>query len=215
MAKDKSRGKKQDLRLGIMGGTFNPIHHGHLVMAEEVRNKFGLDKVIFVPTGNPPHKDSQELAAAQDRYLMTVLATMTNLYFEVSPLEIERQGVSYTIDTIKEFKKTYGKSTKIYFITGADAILSIFTWKNMEDLLESCSFIAATRPGYCLQELKSKIEAINPAYLKHIHLVEVPGIAVSSTDVRERIREGKPIKYLMPETVESYIIKNKLYEDPR
>jgi len=210
MAKGKE--KKQGLRLGIMGGTFNPIHHGHLVMAEEVRNKFALDKVIFVPTGNPPHKQISELVSAQDRYLMTVLATMTNLYFEVSNLEIEREGVSYTIDTIKEFKKVYGKNTKIYFITGADAILSIFTWKNMEDLLESCSFIAATRPGYCLDELKTKIEAINPAYIKHIHLVEVPGVAVSSTDVRERIRDGKPIKYLMPETVESYIIKNKLYQ---
>lgn len=208
----RSKVKKKGIRLGIMGGTFNPIHHGHLVMAEEVRNKFELDKVIFVPTGTPPHKKSEELVSAQDRYLMTVLATMTNLCFEVSTIEIEREGVSYTIDTISEFKKVYGQETKIYFITGADAILSIFTWKDMDHLLESCEFIAATRPGYCLEELRTNIEAINPDYLKHIHLVEVPGIAVSSTDVRERIRDNKPIKYLMPETVESYIIKNKLYQ---
>jgi len=209
----KLRKAQNDLRIGIMGGTFNPIHHGHLVMAEEVRNKFCLDKVIFVPTGNPPHKNIENLVSAQDRYLMTVLATMTNLCFEVSSLEIERRGVSYTIDTIREFKKVYGKNTKIYFITGADAILSIFTWKDVDGLLASCEFIAATRPGYCLSELQGKIEAINPAYLEHVNLVEVPGIAVSSTDVRERIKEGKPIKYLLPETVESYIIKNRLYQD--
>lgn len=203
---------REEMRLGIMGGTFNPIHHGHLVTAEEVRNKFNLDKVIFVPTGTPPHKSSEKLVSAQDRYLMTVLATMSNLYFEVSNIEIEREGISYTVDTIKEFRKVYGQNTKIYFITGADAILSIFTWKNVEELLGSCNFIAATRPGYCLDELKTKIAAIDSNYMEYVHLVEVPGIAVSSTDVRQRIKEGKPIKYLMPETVESYIIKNKLYQ---
>lgn len=209
----KFRKTQNNLRLGIMGGTFNPIHHGHLVMAEEVRNNFKLDKVIFVPTGTPPHKNLGQLASAEDRYLMTVLATMTNLCFEVSSLEIERRGVSYTIDTVREFKQIYGQETQLYFITGADAILSIFTWKNVDALLASCEFIAATRPGYCLSELQEKIEAINPDYLKHVHLVEVPGIAVSSTDVRQRIKEGKPIKYLLPETVESYIIKNKLYRN--
>jgi len=203
---------KEKKRLGIMGGTFNPIHHGHLVVAEEVRTKFALDKVVFLPSGNPPHKNLNQILSTEHRYLMTILATMTNLYFEVSTLEIEREGMSYTIDTIKEFKKIYGEDTKLYFITGADAILSIFTWKNVEELLGSCDFIAATRPGYCLEELKSSIGALNEKYLQYIHLVEVPGIAVSSTDIRERIEAGKPIKYLVPETVESYIVKNKLYE---
>lgn len=201
------------LRLGIMGGTFNPIHNGHLVVAEEVRNLFQLDKVIFIPAGNPPHKQDKIMLPAEDRYLMTVLATMTNMYFEVSSMEIERGGLSYTVDTIKQLREKYGSKTKLYFITGADAILSIFTWKDVPQLLLSCEFIAATRPGYGLDDLRKKLEELDNDYLKHIHLVEVPGIAVSSTDVRRRIKEGKPIKYLLPENVESYIIKQKLYQE--
>lgn len=201
------------LRLGIMGGTFNPIHHGHLVVAEEVRNLFQLDKVIFIPAGNPPHKQDKTLLPAEDRYLMTVLATMTNMHFEVSSMEIERGGLSYTVDTIKQLREKYGSQTKLYFITGADAILSIFTWKDVPQLLLSCEFIAATRPGYRLDDLREKLGELAKDYLKHIHLVEVPGIAVSSTDVRRRIKEGKPIKYLLPENVESYIIKQKLYQE--
>lgn len=200
------------LRLGIMGGTFDPIHFGHLVTAEAVRDKFNLDKVIFVPSGNPPHKIKRSITDKKVRYLMTILATVTNPYFEVSAIEIEREGYTYTIDTIKEFKKIYGDSTDIYFITGADAILEILTWKNAEELLNICNFVAATRPGYANDTINSKIKYIKRMFNKDIFQVTVPSLAISSTDIRNRVFEGRPIKYLLPESVERYIEKCGLYK---
>ncbi|SNX55163.1 nicotinate-nucleotide adenylyltransferase [Thermoanaerobacterium sp. RBIITD] len=200
------------LRLGIMGGTFDPIHFGHLVTAEAVRDKFNLDKVIFVPSGNPPHKIKRSITDKKVRYLMTILATVTNPYFEVSAIEIEREGYTYTIDTIKEFKKIYGDSTDIYFITGADAILEILTWKNAEELLDICNFVAATRPGYANDTINSKIKYIKRMFNKDIFQVTVPSLAISSTDIRNRVFEGRPIKYLLPESVERYIEKCGLYK---
>ncbi|MDK2901283.1 putative nicotinate-nucleotide adenylyltransferase [Koleobacter methoxysyntrophicus] len=199
-------------RIGIMGGTFDPIHYGHLVTAEAVRTNYNLDYVIFVPTGKPPHKKEYEVTDSSHRYLMTVLATVTNPFFEVSRIEIDREGVSYTIDTIKQFKQIFGNKASLFFISGADAILEIITWKQVDALLDLCYFVAATRPGYELSELNKKIEYIKKVYKRNIYSLEVPAMAISSTDIRKRVKEGRSIKYLLPESVEHYIIKNGLYK---
>jgi nicotinate-nucleotide adenylyltransferase len=198
-------------RVGIMGGTFDPIHYGHLVTAEGVRATFDLDFVIFVPSGNPPHKKDYEVTDNRHRYLMTVLATVTNPYFEVSRIEIDREGYSYTIDTLESLRELFDSDTELYFITGADALLEILTWKKVDKLLGVCRFVAATRPGYEPTELKQKILTLKQAYGHEIYSVEVPAMAISSTDIRNRVRAKKPIKYLVPESVEYYIIKNRLY----
>ncbi|MEG1501352.1 MAG: nicotinate-nucleotide adenylyltransferase, partial [Clostridiales bacterium] len=139
-------------RIGLMGGTFDPIHYGHLVTAEAARYKYLLDEVIFVPSGNPPHKKERRISSADDRLMMSTLATVTNSFFSVSDLEIIRGGYSYTYDTVREFKQLYPHS-EIYFITGADAISEIITWKKVELLFDQCYFIAATRPGFDFDEL--------------------------------------------------------------
>jgi len=193
--------------LGIMGGTFNPIHHGHLVAAEVIRDEFGLDRVLFVPSGKPPHKYDNEIALPEHRWMMTVLATDSNAYFSVSAVEIERKGQSYTRDTIIELKKSSGNTTKCYFITGADAIAEISTWHKREDLPRLATFIAVSRPGYRLT-----IDKIDPRFRNCTHLIEIPALAISSTDIRKRLKEGKTIKYLVPEVVEKYIYKNYLYQ---
>jgi len=198
-------------RLGVMGGTFDPVHYGHLVTAEAVRDKFKLDRVIFVPTGKPPHKKGYKVTDAKHRYLMTVLATVTNPFFEVSRIEIDREGYTYTIDTILEFKKMLPEDTKIYFITGADAVLEILTWKKVDELLQLCNFVAATRPGYEPSQLNEMIKYVEKVYDSTIHMVEVPAMAISSTDIRRRVNTNRPIKYLVPESVEYYIMKNGLY----
>ena len=198
-------------RLGIMGGPFDPIHYGHLVTAEAARTEFDLAAVIFVPAGHPPHKKDHRLTPARHRYLMTVLAVATNPWFEVSRVEIDRPGYSYTIDTVQEFRRRYGEATELYFITGADAILEILTWHRVNDLLGLCQFIAATRPGYHLDGLGQVLASLTPEERGRIHLLEVPALAISSTDVRERVRRGRSIKYLLPEAVEHYIYKNRLY----
>ena len=199
-------------KLAIMGGTFDPIHIGHLVTAEEVRHEFGIDEVLFVPTGHPPHKSHMNMTTSEHRYLMTVLATAENPNFKVSRLEIEREGITYTVDTIKELKKIYGDKVKIYFITGADAVQKILTWKSPEELLTLCDFVAVTRPGYQKHELIAYVEELKRKYEVNIHFLEVPALAISSSNIRERINEMKPIKYLVPAEVENYIKKYNLYE---
>lgn len=200
-------------RVGLMGGTFDPIHYGHLVTAEEIRDKFNLEKVIFVPSGHPPHKIKRRVSEPEHRYLMTFLATAPNPFFEVSRVEIDRQGSTYTIDTIKQFKTEYGGEYEFYFITGADAILEILTWKDAEQLLGLCEFIAATRPGFNNNDIKEQLLHISSMYGKQIHSVEVPSLAISSTDIRQRMHDGRSIKYLLPESVEYYIKKCSLYVD--
>ncbi|ERM93031.1 nicotinate-nucleotide adenylyltransferase [Caldanaerobacter subterraneus] len=204
---------ERELRLGIMGGTFDPIHYGHLVTAEAVRDEFKLDKVIFVPAGNPPHKVKRKVTDKKHRYLMTILATITNPFFEVSSIEIDREGYTYTIDTIKEFKKMYGEKTLFYFITGADAVLEILSWKNADELLRLCYFVAATRPGIEGNKIDQELDKIRKLYGDVIYKVTVPSLAISSTDIRERVAKGRPIKYLLPEPVERYIQKYKLYKE--
>jgi nicotinate-nucleotide adenylyltransferase len=206
---------KKILSLGIMGGTFNPIHHGHLVTAEEALVQYELDRVIFIPSGHPPHKVDKEILAAEERYLMTVIATASNPDFSVSRIEIDRKGPSYAIDTVRELKKIYGAKTKIFFITGADAILEILTWKDSDKLYDQCSFIAATRPGYCLEKFK-KLHLLpenEPVRGKRptVFFMEIPALSISSTDIRQRIKESRPIQYLVPEGVANYIRKYGFY----
>ncbi|MGI5891563.1 MAG: nicotinate-nucleotide adenylyltransferase [Bacillota bacterium] len=195
------------LKLGLMGGTFDPIHYGHLVAAEAARDKFELDKVIFIPSGNPPHKRKRVVSLAQHRVMMTVLATITNPFFSVSRIEVDRPGYSYAYDTVCQFLEHYHNSD-IYFITGADAILEILSWNYIDELLKKCSFIAANRPGFNLKETKTL-----PAHvLKKVSFMEVPALAISSTDIRQRVAGGQTITYLLPEAVEMYIKKNGLYK---
>lgn len=200
-------------RIGIMGGTFDPIHYGHLVAAEVARAEFNLDKVIFIPAGNPPHKQQKSISDAEHRYLMTALAIASNPNFEVSRMEVDKKELTYTIDTVKELQGEYGEATDIYFITGADAMLELLTWYKIEELLTLCRFIAVTRPGFDKKDLEQKIREISSKYNGEVVCIEVPLLAISSTDIRERSLGGKPIKYLLPEAVEEYIVKNGLYKE--
>lgn len=201
---------RKPLRIGIMGGTFDPIHYGHLVTAEAARWEFQLDRVMFIPAGNPPHKSSRRVSPAEDRFAMSLLATVTHPNFSVSPLEMEREGPSYTVDTLKDLKAVYANA-ELYFITGADAILEILSWKNPEELLLTSSFVAASRPGYSSQQLDELLEKLPPELRERIIPLQVPALAISSSDLRRRVAEGRPIKYLLPEAVESYIRKAGLY----
>jgi nicotinate-nucleotide adenylyltransferase len=187
-----------------MGGTFNPIHYGHLVSAEVVRDSFKLEKVIFVPSYHTPYKGRRNLALPRHRYKMVALAIENNDYFCVSDIEMKRGGKSYTRDTMREFKEKFGKETKLFFITGADSIAQLPEWKRAKELLGLCEFIATSRPGFKLYRLPSQ-------YRKSIHLVKIPALAISSTDIRKRLAHGEPVKYLVPEMVEKYIYKHKLY----
>ena len=201
-------------RVGIMGGTFDPIHMGHLVTAEAARSKFNLNKVVFVPSGQPPHKKGKVITDKEHRYLMTVLATAANPYFEVSRTEIDRPGESYAIDTVRYIRSKMNPDSELYFITGADAIIEIVTWKDMEELFANCIFIAATRPGYNLEEMnKQLLKKLSPENLAKIIPLEVPAMAISSTDIRRRVKEERTIKYLLPESVENFIKKNDLYKN--
>lgn len=197
-------------RIGIMGGTFNPIHIGHLVTAEEAFYQFNLDEIIFIPSGHPPHKRDSDIADPEDRYLMTVIATASNPHFTVSRIEIDRKGPSYTVETLKELREIYGKDVKLFFITGADAIIEILTWKDPEIIADMCEFIAATRPGYSLKKFE-ELHLINNKRLPVVHFIEVPALAISSTSIRKRVREGRPIKYLVPDGVAAYLYKRGLY----
>ena len=196
--------KKCDIRIGIMGGVFDPIHIGHLFTAEEARIKFYLDKVIFVPVHSPTHKRNDRVTSSHHRLKMSTLATEDNPYFEVSKIEINRPGPSYTIDTIKEFRKMYSWEAKIFFITGADAFLEIETWYKKDELLKMCQFVAATRPGYDLSKLHYKFKKV-------LQVMEIPALAISSTDIRHRIRNGLSIKYIVLEIVREYIFQHSLY----
>ena len=201
--------EKSIKRLGIMGGTFDPIHYGHLVTAEAARSLFHLDQVIFVPAGRPPHKKWRDGSDGEHRAMMTLLAIITNPAFMLSRIELEREGYSFSIDTVRYYAERFGPETEIFFITGADAILEIATWKNTGALLEICTFIAATRPGYNLDEINHLPET----WRKRIELMEIPALAISSTDIRNRVAKKESIKYLLPESVEYYIMKQGLYRE--
>jgi nicotinate-nucleotide adenylyltransferase len=190
-------------RLGVMGGTFDPIHYGHLVTAEEALVQFALDAVVFVPTGRPWMKGEREVSPAEDRYLMTVIATASNPRFQVSRIEVDREGPTYTVETLRGLAAEH-PDAELYFITGADAMLEILDWKEPDEVLSLAHFIAATRPGYDLTRFESPRHA-------NVSLMSIPALAISSTDVRARVGEGRPIRYLVPEGVKSYVEKAGLY----
>ncbi len=196
-------------RVGIMGGTFDPIHLGHLVVANEVLNIYNLDKIIFVPAGNPPHKIGMSDSSG-DRFFMTNLATLSNNKFMVSDFEIKNLGKSYTLNTLQEFHSIY-LNTEFYFITGTDAIIDLPKWYEPKELLKLCKFIAVSRPGLKKKYLELKINEIKNELNADIEVLNVPMLQISSTDIRERFANGISAKYLLPECVEQYIIKNNLY----
>ncbi len=203
--------------VALFGGTFNPIHYGHLAIAEEIRSKFNLDKVIFVPTCFPPHKEPADLAEAKQRSIMTYLATVTNPSFDVSTFEVDKGGRSYTIDTVRYFHQLFGKGIQLYFIVGADMLMEISSWKNIEELLKICRFIAVPRPGYDIQKifnqyfLASENFTIASELLDNISIENIPMLDISATNIRRRVKEWKSIKYLVPETVEQFIHNQKIY----
>jgi nicotinate-nucleotide adenylyltransferase len=205
------KNKTGSFNIGLMGGTFDPIHMGHLVTAEEARQQFDLDYVVFVPAGLPPHKAKEAVSLPEHRYLMTSLAVMSNPSFFVTRIEIDQEAPSYTIDTVRHFAGDKEPRPEVFFITGADAILEIFTWKDYEELLRICTFIAVSRPGYSLDRFHEILSRSCPDMMHKVHLLEIPALAVSSTFIRERVALGKTIKYLTPEPVEQYIKKHGLY----
>jgi nicotinate-nucleotide adenylyltransferase len=215
-------------RLGILGGTFNPVHNGHLAAAEEVRDRMKLEKVIFIPSFLPPHKNEEDMPSALQRQEMIRLAIKGNIHFTVSDIEIRRGGRSYTIDTVEALRQAH-MGADLYFITGLDSFLEIGTWKEWERLLTLCTFVVLSRDGYRFRDI-SKLEFLNApendlAALDgrekeqtvirtgnmRIHLERIPFYDISSTDIRTRVRGGRSIKYHLPEAVEHYIIENKLY----
>jgi nicotinate-nucleotide adenylyltransferase len=189
-------------RVGIMGGTFDPVHHGHLVAASEVAALFALDEVIFVPTGEPWQKLDREVSAAEHRYLMTVIATASNPRFWVSRVDIDRPGPTYTIDTIRDLAADH-PDCELFFITGADALAQILSWKDQQDALKLAHFVGVTRPGYVLSGDHLPADSVT--------LVDVPAMAISSSAVRDRVRAGQPVWYLVPDGVVQYIGKHGLY----
>jgi nicotinate-nucleotide adenylyltransferase len=198
-------------RLGVMGGTFDPIHNGHLVAASEVADLFGLDEVVFVPTGRPWQKVGRTVTAAEDRYLMTVIATASNPRFSVSRVDIDRAGPTYTNDTLEDLR-ALNPDTDLYFITGADALASILSWQNWEELFGLAKFIGVSRPGY---ELNGQhiVAAIDQLPADALSLVEVPALAISSSECRARAANSRPIWYLVPDGVVQYVTKRGLYRN--
>lgn len=194
-------------RLGVMGGTFDPIHHGHLLTAEEALWQFHLDEVVFVPTGVPWMKEHEVVSPAEDRYLMTVVATASNPRFRVSRVEIDREGSTYTVDTLRLLREQEPADTELFFVTGADAMLEILQWKDPHEVLAMARFIAATRPGYEIADFEEGAPTEHP----NVTVMRIPALAISSSDIRQRVREGKPIRYLVPEGVKSYVEKAGLY----
>lgn len=194
-----------------MGGTFDPIHYGHLVAASEVADLFQLDEVVFVPSGQPWQK-SRHVSAAEDRYLMTVIATASNPRFSVSRVDIDRSGPTYTKDTLRDLH-TLNPDSELYFITGADALASILTWQGWTEVFELARFIGVSRPGYELR--RDHITGVLGGLAQDaVTLVEVPALAISSTDCRQRAYQSRPLWYLMPDGVVQYVSKRRLYREP-
>jgi len=186
-----------------MGGTFDPIHYGHLVTAEEALHQFELDEVVFVPTGEPWQKSERQVTTAEHRYLMTVIATASNPRFTVSRVDIDRQGPTYTVDTLRDLRQVYGSATELFFITGADALSRILSWKDSAQVFELAHFVGVTRPGFELTDDHLPADTVS--------LVQVPAMAISSTDCRNRVAAGQPVWYLVPDGVVQYIAKRHLY----
>ena len=189
------------MRIGILGGTFNPIHIGHLILAEEALVKLNLDKVVFVPTYMPPHKSVEGNIKPADRLKMVELAIADNPAFAVSDYEVGSKKTSYSIETLKEFRARYGEDAQLYFITGSDLLKDLFSWKNVNDIFKMSKFIVANRPGYPVKEVPKEVET-----------VVITPIEVSSEDIRRRLKAGRSIRYLVPEKVRGYILEHDLYK---
>jgi nicotinate-nucleotide adenylyltransferase len=194
------------MRLGIMGGTFDPIHYGHLVAAEEARLRLGLDHVSFVPCGRPPHKKDYVVSDPEHRYAMTLIATCNNPCFDTSRVELEREGPSYSVDTLRHFRAANAEA-QLFFITGADAVRELLTWHEPQELVALCHLIAVKRPGYALGDLERELGAL----ARSVSALDAPGVDISSSEIRQRIARGESIRYLTPEAVEAYIFKHGLY----
>ena len=191
------------MRVGVMGGTFDPVHHGHLVAASEVATRFDLDEVVFVPTGRPWQKSERLVSAPEDRYLMTVIATASNPRFSVSRIDIDRDGPTFTVDTLTDLRAERGEGVELFFITGADALGQILSWQRAADVVRLAHFVGVTRPGHILAD---------PGLPDgRVSLVEIPALAISSSDCRERVGRNQPIWYLVPDGVVQYIAKRGLY----
>jgi nicotinate-nucleotide adenylyltransferase len=190
-----------------MGGTFDPIHHGHLVAASEVQSWFDLDEVMFVPTGQPWQKTERQVSPAEDRYLMTVIATASNPRFSVSRVDIDRSGPTFTVDTLRDLRAERGPDWDLYFITGADALEQILSWRDADELFGLAHFVGCTRPGHSLSAEGLPADKVT--------LVEVPALTISSTECRARVRQGEPIWYLVPDGIVQYITKRRLYAAER
>ena len=193
----------QPRKIGILGGTFDPIHVGHLVLAEQVRKKFQLERVIFIPSASPPHKTEQELSLAIHRFEMTKLALEGNPFFSVSDIELKREGLSYTVETLRKLKELY-KNSEIYFLTGSDVLDEITTWKDPEEIYKLARIVIAVRPGF---------DKFDPEdhFAKKSIVARITGVDISSTQIKEKVRKGESIKYLVPSKVEEYIRKRNLY----
>ena len=186
-----------------MGGTFDPIHHGHLVAASEVADRYALDEVVFVPTGHPWQKGDVAVSPAEDRYLMTVIATASNPRFTVSRVDVDREGPTYTVDTLRDLREVYGPEAELFFITGADALARILSWKDADQMFKLAHFVGVTRPGFDLTDEHLPADTVS--------MIRVPAMAISSTACRVRVAEGKPVWYLVPDGVVQYIAKRNLY----
>ena len=197
-------------RIGIMGGTFDPIHMGHLVIAEAVREAYELDEVLFIPACSPPHKPGIKVAPVLHRYVMTVLATAGHPAFSVSPLEMNRPGPSYSYDTVLALQEEMGEDCEFFFILGSDAVKELSTWHNIDQLLSLCHFVAATRPGFS-RTVEAVVSQFGEKGKERIHHLATPELAISATDIRNRIQAGRSVRFILPEPVEAYIKKEGLY----
>jgi nicotinate-nucleotide adenylyltransferase len=197
--------------IGLMGGTFDPIHYGHLMLAEQVRSSFGLDVIYFVPAGDPPHKEGQPVTPKWLRYQMVMLGIADNPDFQISDCEVKQAEPSYTVRTIEAFKARVGPDCEIYFITGADQIMAIESWKDYQRLLREITFVGASRPGYQDEALLREIHRLRVLHGARIRYLQVPALAISSSDIRRRVRNLESIKYLLPGAVEAFIMEKGLY----
>lgn len=196
-----------------MGGTFDPIHLGHLVVAEAAREAHRLDQVVFVPAGRPPHKKETEVSEARHRYVMTLLATMSHPQFTVSRIELDRQGKSFTVDTLSQLIEEAGEGTELSFILGADSMADVPNWREPERLLGLCRFLVVSRPGFGMDDVKTSLGPLYEEHKSRLELLDVPAIGVSSSDIRRRVAQGKSIRYLVPDGVLRYIHDHGMYRN--
>ena len=199
------------MRVGVFGGTFDPIHIGHLVSAEEARMELKLERVVFVPAGLPPHKLDHVMSPVEHRLAMVELAIASNPHFAVSRVDVDRFGPCYTVDTIELLRDEWGRGVEIYFIMGSDSLLDILTWHNPRRLIRLCRFAVVSRPGYEVD--LDELDALLPGVASRVQMLNAPELAISSTDIQQRVREGLSIKYQVPEAVEDYIYQHKLYQN--